>query len=301
MSMNSYYAGKPVAEHLDYAAKELGEAMAAVDHAIKRARQALAMDFEPLQKIEPYPLAETIGRGRYDKASLERAYQESLPLREKVAAALAHNSAIKAKLTALLTAVGLPTSEHAKSGSGYRAKTISVDAGWVMSLKKIPTYDQWPELERQYKDRLESFDREAKKAEEERTAKTRAAEKERLLLEASAIAYSVCGSTDWYEARRKVLSQSKYLNLAHAMHETRSDWSDGCYRVSDAIQNFKVETPEDAAIVTNIAAICSDFDDGRSFRDCTWNYDRLFAMVAESDPPLYQTYGKLQSFAELFR
>lgn len=71
---------------------------------------------------------------------------------------------------------------------------------------------------------------------------------------------------------------NKYLVLAIAMKETRLNWSEGFYRVEDALKTFQIESEQDQAIYADISG-CLHEEDGRVFRDTTWNYDRLFELV----------------------
>lgn len=71
---------------------------------------------------------------------------------------------------------------------------------------------------------------------------------------------------------------SKYLELALSMAKTRGDWSNGFYRVKDALKSFSIETSEDQAIVDEVAEYVEDEDtmDGRIFRDCDFNYNWIY-------------------------
>lgn len=74
-----------------------------------------------------------------------------------------------------------------------------------------------------------------------------------------------------------LVESDKYIMLATAMHETRNDWSDGFYRVKYALKKFVVSNEEDAAIASDVWE-CMDSDDGRVFRDTTYNYNVLYGM-----------------------
>ena len=65
------------------------------------------------------------------------------------------------------------------------------------------------------------------------------------------------------------------------MSQTRGDWSEGYYRVSHALDRFKVETEEDGDIYRDVCSCFSDDIDGRVFRDTTWNYSHIFESVKD--------------------
>jgi hypothetical protein len=60
------------------------------------------------------------------------------------------------------------------------------------------------------------------------------------------------------------------------------DWNEGPHYAECGIRGFKAESDEDNKIVSNINGYIQDWDgDGRIFRDCEWNYDRIFGKVDE--------------------
>jgi len=93
---------------------------------------------------------------------------------------------------------------------------------------------------------------------------------------------------------RFIATQDKYLNLAHAGVMTRNDWSDGPWAVEQALTDFKVESETDRDIASEWQQIVDDFEDGRSFRDCEWNYNRVMELA---DPKPLALYHEAQNIA----
>jgi hypothetical protein len=89
--------------------------------------------------------------------------------------------------------------------------------------------------------------------------------------------------------------KSKYLFLARYLAKNRGDWTDGYSYAQQGLDEFDIgPTPIDKEIVEEISGLIRNWDgDGRVFRDCEWNYDRIFAHVAEIMPELYADYCKI--------
>lgn len=98
------------------------------------------------------------------------------------------------------------------------------------------------------------------------------------------------------EIEENILGMCKYLRLAVAGMDTRNDWSDGCHRVEIALAKFDIESPRDQEIFDDWRGHCESFEDGRQFRDCLWNYDRLFDLADISAVALWT---KFQSIREV--
>lgn len=107
---------------------------------------------------------------------------------------------------------------------------------------------------------------------------------------------SVDATTDVESVFEALIGKDKYLGLADAMSKTRGDWSEGFWRVEEALRSFAMARTEvvDDLIITDIReCLNSDCEDGRIFRDTEWNYDRLYEMV---DAALLADYRELSSF-----
>lgn len=78
---------------------------------------------------------------------------------------------------------------------------------------------------------------------------------------------------------------NKYIELALSMAKTRGDWSQGFYRVRDAMKNFQPVNDEEVKIAKTINEILEDEDttDGRVFRDFEYNYDWIYKKKLNKD------------------
>lgn len=90
----------------------------------------------------------------------------------------------------------------------------------------------------------------------------------------------------------ELLSQDKYLALGHALFSNRSDWSNGCSYAKEGISYFTVANSLDSDISAEIWDLIDNWDgDGRCFRDCLYNYDKLFELA---NAELYRDYVKIR-------
>ncbi len=211
------------------------------------------------------------------------AHERNLPQNEI-------NKQIREKIIAVMKEAGIPDS-YSERDTKSRArfpKNIRKDAGYLGDLgRNVKISDGFDSATQTYNMLKSRYDEYAKRAEQE-DAK-RQAEKEReaaaalerrrndLKLAEIILRYGLSETTDWSDVLDALRQKDQRLDLAVAMSQTRGDWSEGYYRVSDAISRFVVSTPQDAEIQTDILACFNDDIDGRVFRDTTWNYSRLFS------------------------
>lgn len=147
-------------------------------------------------------------------------------------------------------------------------------------LKRIEEYKaSGEELAKAFED--------AKKAEEEK--KTRAKFLATLLVK-----YELEYDKDWEDLLDVVLNKDKYLCLAHGMLMNRGDWSDGYGYAESGLDGFTIESKQDKEIAKDVQENIDDWEnDGRCFRDTTWNYDRIFELV---DKELMKDYNIIQKY-----
>lgn len=96
------------------------------------------------------------------------------------------------------------------------------------------------------------------------------------------------------EIEEQILGMCKYLRLAVAGMDTRNDWSYGCHKVESALGEFDVVTPQDKEIYADWSRQCDRFDDGRQFRDCEWNYDRLMELAKPEAIALWNKFAAIR-------
>ena len=88
---------------------------------------------------------------------------------------------------------------------------------------------------------------------------------------------------EWRDLMDAITEKNKYLDLAYALEKNRGDWNEGYDYAESGLNRFKVVTEQDQEIYDNIYSYFDDFCDGRVFRDCEWNYGRLYGLVDNND------------------
>lgn len=225
---------------------------------------------------------------------LEEARAKDIETHERNVPALANNKRIYDQAVAFMKGIGIPDSYVAvdpRSRARYPKKEKHI-AGYLLDLRRECKIDDgfahatatYERLKRDYDTYAEEAEREAererKKAEQE--AERRKEERRKNLRLAEIIMrYDLDPDVEIEDVLAKLSERNQRIDLAVAMRQTRDDWSEGPYRVSDALRRFTIETDEDKDIVVDVSRYLGDgWDgDGRIFRDCAWNYDRLFDSV----------------------
>jgi len=225
---------------------------------------------------------------------LEAARARDLDTHEKNLPAIEANMAVRARVEALMAEIGMPasyTERDTKSRSRY-PKTIRHGAGYLGDLlRHCPTTDGFETATSTYERLKKDYDAYAARAEEE--AKQADAKREReaaalvekrkadMELAAVLLRYALPIDSSWSDVLDALCAKDQRLDLAVAMQRTRGDWSEGPYRVRNALDRFQIETTEDKDIANDVLSCLEDFEDGRVFRDTSWNYGRLFASVKD--------------------
>ncbi|HTI81771.1 MAG TPA: hypothetical protein VL614_15085 [Acetobacteraceae bacterium] len=210
------------------------------------------------------------------------------------AAAIEHNRALRATLTEIMKAAGIPDSyserDH-KSRSRF-PKSIRRDAGYLGDLQRhIPISDGFSGLSLTY-DRLKAAYAEHRKVADARQAAQKrkadaAIERRKADMELAIllVRYELPPESDWSDVLGVVRKRNQYLDLAIAMEDCRGDWSEGCYMVEAALDRFTITDDRDKEIATDAASGIASFGDGcgdgRVFRDTRWSYDALYALIVD--------------------
>lgn len=231
---------------------------------------------------------------QYALQQLEQAHQKDVATHEKNLTALEQNKAIAVRVEAFMTEIGMPGS-HRERDTKSRARyprDITVTSGWIADVARhIKTTDgfeyatsAYERLKRDY----EAFaaraaqEAEAKRAEQQRKADAeKEARRANVELARLVVRYELPEDSDWRDVLEALRSKDQRIDLALAMMDVRGDWSEGPDQVEYALDRFKVETDEEKEIANCVLSGLRDFCDGRVFRDCSWNYDRLIASVAD--------------------
>lgn len=226
---------------------------------------------------------------------LEEARQVDIATHEKNLPAIESNKAIAASIVALNEAVGMPKSwsERDRSSRARYPKSITHKAGYLLDVERhCKVDDGFASATQTYERMLPQYQAYAAEGEREKEQAARRAELEHqalverrkadMELAGVLLRYSLPLESSWAEVLEALRTRHQRLDLAVAMAQTRGDWSEGPYRVRDALDRFTIATDEDKAIANDVIDCLRDFEDGRVFRDTTWNYDRLYAAIEDT-------------------
>ena len=225
---------------------------------------------------------------------LEEARALDIATHEKNLPAIEANKVIAARVECLMAEIGMPTSysERDRTSRARYPKSITHSAGYIGDLRRhCVTNDNFDTATSTYERLKREYDAYAVRAEAEAAEADRKRQREAdavierrkadMELAALLLRYELPIESSWEDVLDALRKKNQRLDLAVAMRQTRGDWSEGPYRVRDALDRFTVETTEDKDIANDVLDCLRDFEDGRVFRDTTWNYDRLFASVED--------------------
>lgn len=226
--------------------------------------------------------------------ALEAARALDLAAHEKNVPAIENNKAVAASIIALNEAVGMPKrwSERDRNSRSRYPKTIGHDAGYLTDIaREVKTDDgfasataTYERLKKEYEAYAERGKEETEQLQRKRELEQQAlVDKRRADMELATILlrYALPIESTWSDVLEHLRGKDQRVDLAVAMQQTRGDWSDGPYRVSDALQRFTIRDDEDKAIAACVVGCLAEFEDGRVFRDTSWSYDTLFASTAD--------------------
>lgn len=229
-------------------------------------------------------------------AQLDAARKLDIAAHEKNAPALENNKLIVAHITQLMEAIGMPRSHRVrdhKSRSRY-PKYDTLPAGYLADLQReVRTDDSFASATSSYERMLAQYQafkaQAAKEAEQALRDQAAAAEREKQARLANVelaeiiLRYGMGREFDWKDVLDALCGKHQRADLAVAMMNVRHDWNDGPDQVSNAIDRFNIETNEDKDIANSVMSNLGDgWDgDGRCFRDCEWNYDRLIGSIQD--------------------
>lgn len=225
-------------------------------------------------------------------AAIEEAHKTNL-------AAIENNKLVKEKVAFVMGQIGMPTTyskTYYKTNRSRTPTTETVRAGWFDDVQRITVSDGYEAKISAAKQAFESLKKKAAqeieelRKQEQIKEKEEKAKKEVLAKARLQVKYGLTEDSDWDEVLEALDKKDKYFMLARAMNDVRNDWNDGFGRVEWALGKFVVETEEDKEIEADIQS-CLDYeeDDGRIFRDTTYNYSVLYAKVDEDLMKDYET------------
>lgn len=225
-------------------------------------------------------------------AAIEETHKTNL-------AAIENNKLVKEKVAFVMGQIGMPTTyskTYYKTNRSRTPTTETVRAGWFDDVQRIAVSDgceakisaakqAFESLKKKAAQEIEELRKQEQVKEKEEKAKKEVLAKARLQVK-----YGLTEDSDWDEVLEALDKKDKYFMLARAMNDVRNDWNDGFGRVEWALGKFVVETEEDKEIEADIqSCLDSEEDDGRIFRDTTYNYSVLYAKVDEDLMKDYET------------
>lgn len=229
-------------------------------------------------------------------AAIEETHKTNL-------AAIENNKLVKEKVAFVMGQIGMPTTyskTYYKTNRSRTPTTETVRAGWFDDVQRIAVSDGYEAKISAAKQAFESLKKKAAQEieelckQEQVKEKEEKAKKEVLAKARLQVKYGLTEDSDWDEVLEALDKKDKYFMLARAMNDVRNDWSDGFGRVEWALSKFVVETEEDKEIEADIqSCLDSEEDDGRIFRDTTYNYNVLYAKV---DEDLMRDYETLKEY-----
>lgn len=231
-----------------------------------------------------------------EMARLEKAYQEDLANHEYNVLIIEENRKKRQYYAEVLKDLPKYYATHKYKYMGRMSRgNQQTYIHWFDELMNLefPIDDLWSSAQAEYerhKNRIEEY----RKRNEERerfnkSASEKAEKSKRALMKIGAIAAKYNLTVDSpKEILEEFIKMDKYLNLAHAMRETRMYWGEGCDAVSkalDAIDNESIQQDVRKAI-----KLFEEDRDGRVFRDIDYNYNRLYQYVPK---PIIEDYREL--------
>lgn len=245
-------------------------------------------------RITPYGTPTTAKVAAVALMELEAARARDVAIHEKNLPAIENNQLVAAQIVALNEAIGMParwSERDFKSRSRY-PKLVGHQAGYLTDIaREVKTDDGFAQATASYERMLKEYQAYAEQGKREAEAQARRAELEQqaliekrkadIELAAVLLRYSLPLESSWSDVLEELRKRDQRLDLAVAMSQTRGDWSEGPYRVRNAMDRFTIRDNEDKDIANDVLGCMDNFEDGRVFRDTTWSYDRLFASVQD--------------------
>lgn len=234
------------------------------------------------------------------RREVAKRYNHDLGVKDANISAVAHNRALLDKSVAFLTALGL-RQEVVVRKPRSNWKTERKTANWLSELRcEAETTDSWPRVESDYAEHMKAigeWEAELSKEKEQAAAveaREMAALDKRIQVGVIATKYGMLATESPLEVLDELLKRDKYLRLAHWMRKNRGDWNDGANYAANGLRGFYADSDMDHEIEADVSSYITEWDgDGRCFRDCKWNYDRIFGLVS---PELFADYEKVAEF-----
>lgn len=253
---------------------------------IEPLKHVKGMPYDPKNLItHSYDVVRSVERGLQ---KLEEAYRLDSEIHDRNIEAIKNNIELMEYVRAFMESIGMPKtwSEIDKKSRAQYPKRIWHDAGYLNDIKReIQITDGWDSVVNTYSSLKTKYENymmeESSKKEKQKAAKAMERElelekrKADMELAVLLLRYQLPIEFSWDEVLEHLCSIDPLANMAVAMILTRHDYSDGPWRVKNALGLLDSNTDMYRAI----SHIIENFEDGRSFRDFEYNYDYLLSVV----------------------
>jgi len=240
-----------------------------------------------------------ITRGRFDESVefVQATYTQWLKDTEEVhehnKVITQHNDLQEEKIKQIMNTLGVREkySEFVYKTSRSRNKTeVKKTAGFLDDINRVKPKDSFDRLKRDVDLKVKSIinfgetklkEADQKRREQELQEKQQKDIQTLAFLKAKYTNYS---DSDIHDVLEQILNKNKYLRLAYWLEQNRIDWTDGYSNAETGFSTFNVENETDENIHSCISDLIESEDiDGRVFRDCEWNYTKLYDMVEDEE------------------
>jgi hypothetical protein len=218
--------------------------------------------------------------------------------------AVEHNKKCKENLIELFKNLGFTDYRYESYGKRSQ-KSYRTTALWVNEIEKhYPTEYEinidnlMQELIDKLKNKLKEYNNklEAKKQEKEKQKAIKESKKKFAILCSK---YDLDYDSEPYNIKMAIIEKDKYLYAAHYLLENRNDWNDGYSYAKQSFKKLDSSNATDILIINEIQSIIDSGDiDGRHFRDCNWNYDKLFGMANNELVKDYNIVTEIEDYIE---
>jgi hypothetical protein len=222
-------------------------------------------------------------------------FEKDKMIEEKNQEAIKNNLKVRNKITEIMTLIGIPekkTKSFFKSLNSRKMIHETTPSGWFQDLEKfVPIRSNFSTAESEYKRCMENLEKFVKNKKtqftKERIEKEKA-ENEKLSIRNLAmlqVKYGVDANSGWNDVLDCILNKNKYLRVAWGLMKNRENWLEGCSYAENGIEHIlPFENEVDKLIYEDINHHIENWDgDGRVFRDCEWNYFRIFQLVEDKE------------------
>jgi hypothetical protein len=256
--------------------------------------------------VKPYPYGKAMANVRSyanpteARQKLESLFEDSKSISAANELAAAHNRKLLEKLKGIIKAMGITTTVRRKVPR-KRDKYETVNADWFRDMESsFPIYSGFSSIESIHKDKMAAVAKwEAEiaqqKANEQRERDAFQKKNQYVQLAASmATRYGLEPTAEPDDVFYAVIGSDKYLKLSYWLERNRGDWSDGHYYADCGLNGFTIEDEQDREVSDCIYGYIDDWDgDGRVFRDCEWNYGRLYKIAETRNKQAVDDYTAL--------